>query len=69
MIKLLKEVEIALLIIFNAGIVARTIKDMMSSKNDEEKPSPMKIFWKNLKVAIVVNLIGTIIYLVKHYYS
>lgn len=68
MIGYIKEIEVALLIIFNAGMITRTIKEIIDSRDDEASPSVLKIIGKNVKIAIVVNLSGAMIAIFKRYY-
>lgn len=58
----------ALLIIFNAGIIARCIKTYFDDITDEEGSNKKKR--RNLiKVLVVINIIGAFILLMKKYYA
>lgn len=65
----MREITSALLLIFNAGIIMRTIQEFLSAKEDENGPSISKIIIKNVKIMILINLIGALVVILKGYYG
>lgn len=56
-----------LIVIFNAGIVARIIKILINGQSDEEQQT-RKLVKNHIKAALIVNLISSLVLLFVSYY-
>lgn len=61
-------ISASLLLIFDIGMVVRVMKIFMDGQTDEEQPTK-KMVKNHIIAAIVVNIIGTFILVVKNYYQ
>lgn len=61
-------ISASLLIVFNIGIVVRVMIILMDGQSDEEQPTK-KMVINHLKAAVIVNIIGTFILVIKSYYQ
>lgn len=57
-----------LLVIFDAGIIARIIKILIDGQSDEDQHTG-KLVGNHVKAAIIVNLIGSIVLWFVSYYQ
>lgn len=60
--------RIALVVVFNVGIVVRIIIILMQAQDDEEM-SPKKAIKNHIVAAVVVNLAGTFVILFTNYFT
>lgn len=68
-LNIIADIRMALLGIFNVGIVVRLIMILQSANDEEQDHSPKKRIKNHLIAAIIVNIAGGLVIVISKYYQ